>query len=98
MLLASDIRDWLATDHPARWVDALVEDGLDLSSIYEDYTEVRGGPPYYPRLMVKVLIYGYSHGITGSGAALPRRHRLRVLDRATGSRLRGDQPVPEPAR
>jgi len=74
MLLAPDIRGWLATDHPARWVDALVEDGLDLSSIYDDYTEVRGGPPYDPRLMVKVLIYGYSHGITSSRALERRCH------------------------
>jgi len=46
MLLAPDIRDWLAPGYPARWVDALVEYGLDLSPIYDDYTEVRGGPPY----------------------------------------------------
>ena len=42
MLLAPDLRDWLAADHPARWVDDLVEQGLDLSAIYADYTEVRG--------------------------------------------------------
>ena len=72
MLLAPDLRDWLAAEHPARWVDALVEDGLDLSAIYDDYTDVRGGPPYDPRLMVKILIYGYSHGIT-SCRALERR-------------------------
>jgi transposase len=74
MLLAPDIRDWLAAGHPARWVDALVEDGLDLSPIYDDYTEVRGGPPYDPRLMVKILIYGYSHGITSSRALERRCH------------------------
>ncbi len=74
MLLAPDIRDWLAAEHPARWVDALVEQGLDLSPIYDDYTEVRGGPPYDPRLMVKVLIYGYSHGITSSRALERRCH------------------------
>ena len=45
MLLAPDLRDWLAADHPARWVDDLVEHGLDLSAIYADYTEVRGAPP-----------------------------------------------------
>ena len=72
MLLAPDLRDWLGASHPARWVDALVEDGLDLSGIYADYTDVRGGPPYDPRLMVKILIYGYSHGITSS-RALERR-------------------------
>ena len=40
MLLAPDIRDWLAAGHPARWVDALVEEGLDLGPIYDDYTDV----------------------------------------------------------
>ena len=74
MLLAPDIRDWLGPGHPARWVNDLVEDGLDLGPIYDDYTEVRGGPPYDPRLMVKVLIYGYSHGITSSRALERRCH------------------------
>ena len=43
MLLAPDIRDWLGPAHPARWVNDLVEDGLDLGPIYDDYTDVRGG-------------------------------------------------------
>jgi transposase len=72
MLLAPDLRDWLAAGHPARWVDDLVEHGLDLSGVYADYTEVRGAPPYEPRLMLKILVYGYSHGITSS-RALERR-------------------------
>ena len=72
MLLAPDLRDWLPAGHPARWVDDLVEHGLDLSGVYADYTDVRGGPPYDPRLMLKILIYGYSHGVTSS-RALERR-------------------------
>jgi transposase len=72
MLLAPDLRDWLATDHPARWVDDLVEYGLDLSPFYDDYAEARGAPPYDPRLMLKLLIFGYSNGITSS-RALERR-------------------------
>ena len=59
MLLAPDIRDWLAAGHRARWVDALVEDGLELNPIYDDDTDVGGGPPYNPRLMVKMVIYGW---------------------------------------
>src|SRR5659263_213009 len=74
MLLAPDLRDWLAADHPARWVDDLVEHGLDLSAVYADYTEVRGAPPYEPRLMLKILIYGYSHGVTSSRALERRCH------------------------
>jgi transposase len=72
MLLPPDLRDWLPTGHPARMIDDLVEHGLDLSAIYAGYTEVRGAPPYDPRLMLKILIYGYSHGITSS-RALERR-------------------------
>jgi hypothetical protein len=37
MLLAPDLRAWLAAGHPARWVDDLVEHGLDLSAIYAGY-------------------------------------------------------------
>lgn len=74
MLLAPDLRDWLPVDHPARWVDDLVEHGLDLAPFYDDYTEARGAPPYDPRLMLKVLIYGYSNGITSSRALERRCH------------------------
>lgn len=39
MLLPPDLRDWVAVDHPSRWVDDLVEHGLDLSAGYAEYTE-----------------------------------------------------------
>ena len=74
MLLAPDLRDWLPGDHPARWVDDLVEYGLDLAPFFDDYTEVRGAPPYDPRLMLKLLIYGYSNGITSSRELERRCH------------------------
>jgi transposase len=74
MLLAPDLRDWLPIDHPARWVDDLVEAGLDLTSFYDDYTEARGAPPYDPRLMLKLLIFGYSNGVTSSRALERRCH------------------------
>ena len=74
MLLAPDLRDWLPADHPARWVDDLVEHGLDLAPFYDGYTEARGAPPYDPRLMVKLLIFGYSNGVTSSRALERRCH------------------------
>ncbi len=74
LLLPPDLRDWLPVDHPARMVDDLVEHGLDLAAVYADYTEVRGAPPYDPRLMLKVLIYGYSHGVSSSRALERRCH------------------------
>ena len=66
MLLAPDVRDWLPAGDAARWVDDLVEHGLDLAPFYDDDTEARGAPPYDPRLMLKLLVYGYSNGITSS--------------------------------
>ena len=74
MLLSPDLRDWLPADHPARWVDDLVEHGLDLAPFYDDYTEARGAPPYDPRLMLKLLVFGYSNGITSSRALERRCH------------------------
>ena len=45
----------------------LVETGaLDLSAIYASYEDERGYPPYDPRLMVKLLIYGYANGVMSS--------------------------------
>ena len=35
---------------------------LDLSAVYASYVEERGFPPYDPRLMLKLLIYGYATG------------------------------------
>lgn len=80
LLLPPDVREWLPADHPARMVDDLVEHGLDLAAVYADYTESRGAPPYDPRLMLKILVYGYSHGITSS-RALERRCRDDVAFR-----------------
>ena len=74
MLLAPDLRDWLPADDAARWVDDLVEHGLELAPFYDDYTEARGAPPYDPRLMLKLLIYGYSNGITSSRELERRCH------------------------
>src|SRR5437870_11710651 len=45
-----------------RYVSELVEEVLDLSAIRGAYTEERGYPPYDPRLMLKLLIYGYCTG------------------------------------
>ena len=76
MLLAPDLRDWLPGDHPARWVDdlVLVEPGQDLTASFDDYTAGRGAPPYVPRLMFKLLFYGYSNGVTSSRELERRCH------------------------
>ncbi|MBQ9466286.1 MAG: IS1182 family transposase [Muribaculaceae bacterium] len=51
----------IAPDDPVRLVDAVV-DGLDMNRIYSLYYE-RGASPYHPRMMLKVIIYGYMNNI-----------------------------------
>jgi transposase len=63
-------------------VSDLVEDALDLSGIYGSYGEVRGFPPYDPRLMVKLLVYGYANGVCSSRRLERATHRdvaIRML-------------------
>ena len=74
LLMAPVLRDWVPDGDLAHFVSDLVDSGvLELSAIYADYTEERGFPPYDPRLMVKLLVYGYAVGVMSS----------RKLERAT---------------
>ena len=67
LLMAPVLRDWVPDGDLAHFVADLVDSGaLDLSAIYADYAEERGFPPYDPRLMVKLLVYGYAIGVTSS--------------------------------
>lgn len=66
LLLPPSLDDWLPADHLARFVAELVDEHLDLSRIHAAYTEGRGGPPYVPRLMVRILLYGYTIGVRSS--------------------------------
>jgi transposase len=68
LLMPPSLDEWLPQDHLARFVAELVDEVLDLSAVYDDYTEVRGYPPYDPRLMLRLLIYGYATGVRSSRA------------------------------
>ena len=67
LLLPPSLEDWLPEGHLARFVAEVVET-LDLSAIYAGYDEGdgRGMAAYDPRMMVRVLIYGYSRGVASS--------------------------------
>jgi len=63
LLLPPSLRDWLPENHLAYFVSDVV-DQLDLSPIHEVYEQdLRGQPPYDPRMMTKLLVYGYCVGI-----------------------------------
>ncbi len=65
-LLPPSLDEWLDEDDEARFVSEVVEDLLDLSAIYAAYESASGAPPYDPRMMLKLLLYGYTTGVTSS--------------------------------
>ena len=82
LLLPAALQEWLPPDHLAYFISDVV-DQLDLSAITVRYEEERrGGPPYHPRMMVKVLLYGYCTGVASSRRIAQRLHEdigFRVL-------------------
>ena len=65
-LMPPSLVEWLPSDHLVFFVKEVLET-IDLSPITEVYErEERGYPPYHPKMMTGVLLYGYCHGITSS--------------------------------
>ena len=73
-LLPPSLEDWLPENHEARFISDVVENMLDLSVIYDSYTEAVGAPPYDPKMMCKLLLYAYSTGVTSSREMERRCH------------------------
>ena len=63
-LLPPSLAECLPRDHFAFLVNEAV-DGLDLKELENSYG-TGGAPAYDPRMMVKVLFYGYSQGVASS--------------------------------
>ena len=75
LLLPASLREWLPDDHLSYFVSDVV-DQLDLSAIESVYEEEdRGQPPYHPRMMTKILLYGYCVGVFSS-----RRIQKRLVE------------------
>lgn len=66
LLVPPSLDEWLPQEHLARFIADLVDEHLDLSGFYRGYREGRGGPPFDPRLMVRVLLLGYTTGVRSS--------------------------------
>jgi len=65
-LVPPSLDEWLPQDHLARFIADLVDEHLDLSAFRAGYQEGRGAPPFDPRLMVRVLLLGYTTGVRSS--------------------------------
>ena len=64
-LLPPSLDDWLPENHEARFISEVVDTMLDLDCIYDSYTEASGAPPM-TRMMLKLLLFAYSIGVTSS--------------------------------
>jgi transposase len=87
LLLPPSLADWVPEHHLARFVSDVV-DSLDLTAFEDTYDEERGYPPYHPRMMGKVLLYGYCTGVYSS------RKMARQLEDSVAFRFlaAGNQP------
>jgi transposase len=72
-LLPPVLQDFIPAEHLARIINEVVE-GLDLSELYNSYSDM-GCTAYHPRMMLKLLFYGYATGERSS----------RLLASRTGS-------------
>ena len=73
-LLPPSLDDWLPENHEARFISDVIDSLLDLDCIYDSYTEASGAPPYDPAMMLKLLLFAYSTGVTSSREMERRCH------------------------
>jgi len=88
-LLPPSPDEWLKEDHLVYFLLDLIDE-LDVSAIEEKYQrrDWRGTRPYDPRMMVMLLVYGYSVGIPSSRKLEKATHENVALRVLTG----GQQP------
>lgn len=66
LLLPPSLQDWLPEGHLAYFISEAV-DQLDLSEIERAYrSDGSGNVAFHPRMMVKLLVYGYATGVFSS--------------------------------
>ncbi len=74
LLLPPNLDDWLPEEHLARFISEVVEESLDLSPLIDRYQNAEGGhPALHPKMLTKLLVYGYAIGVRSS----------RKIERAT---------------
>jgi len=74
LLLPESLAEWLPEDHLAYFISDAV-DALDLERFDERYEgDGRRRQPFDPRMMVKILIYGYATGVFSSRKMARKLH------------------------
>ncbi|EHO05151.1 IS1182 family transposase [Myroides odoratimimus] len=63
-LIPHSLDDFIPKLHPVRIINTVI-DKLDLESLYDSYSKC-GGISYHPKMLLKVLIYGYLNNVYSS--------------------------------
>lgn len=63
-LLPQNLTDFIDSDHIARLINQVIDE-MDIRFIENTYSEI-GQRPYHPKMLLKVLVYGYTTGIRSS--------------------------------
>jgi len=81
-LLPPSPKDWLPEGHLANFISDVVDD-LNLKNFYDSYEgDGRRNRPFDPRMMVKIILYGYAVGVRSSRKIAQKLHEdvaFRVL-------------------
>jgi transposase len=64
MLLPPDLNELIATNHPVRIVNGIL-DRVDITDLVNQY-KPGGTSSYHPRMLLKVLVYGYLNNVYSS--------------------------------
>ena len=95
LLLPAALQEGLPPDHLAYFVSDVV-DQLNLSAIMARHQgEERGGPPYHPWMMVKVLLYGYCMGVASFRRTAPARTISSLIELSPSDRHSAASVGPE---
>ena len=82
-LMPRAIDEYIESDDPVRAYDAFIE-ALDLGRLGIAFDPKKtGNPEYHPKVMLKLIVYGYSYGI----------HSSRKLERALYHNWTAPQPL-----
>ncbi len=66
LLTPPSLREWLPDNHLVLFISDVV-DQMDIGEIQDKHEkELRGYPAFHPRMMLKILIYGYCVGVRSS--------------------------------
>lgn len=77
-LFPESIEDYITDDNPVRVIDVYVEK-LDMGALKFNFATAssRGCPPYDPRIMLKLYLFGYYNRVLSSRHLEPEEDQLQ---------------------